>query len=167
MSIGLKEYRENARKNDLCSEYSQKWDECKSYKQVIDMALDVKGVDYLCDTISKGWGITYDVILDKFGNFINGKYISHQDGYTSKMYCDYEGDVETNTTLICLISSNIVLSLLPNSLCEVYVTGKCNIEVKGDGRCVFVCYGNEKDISITGNTALCKRINKKDRDRYE
>lgn len=167
MSISLEEYRENARNNNLCDEYSTIWDNCKSHKQIMDMALGVKGVDYLCDTIAKGWGISPEVIIDKFGRFINGKYVSQQKGYTSKMFCLYDGKVVTDTTIICLISSNILLYLPPNSMSEIYVTGKCNIEVQGEGRCAFVCYGNENDIVISGDNKSYKRVNKKERDRYE
>lgn len=165
--IDLKQYRENARENNLCSEYSEKWDSCHSNKQFVDMAFGVKGVDYLCDTIAKGWGISPDVICGRFGSFINGRYVSEQNGYTSKMYCKHTGNIKADTTLICLIDSDVVLDIPNASICEVYSTGKCKITVFGEGRAAFVCYGNPDDIVITGSCGNMKRINKKERDHYE
>lgn len=164
--IDLKQYRENARDNNLCAEYSKKWDDCHSNKQIVDMAFGVKGVDYLCDTIAKGWGISPDVICERFGSFINGRYVSEQNGYTSKMYCKFIGNITADTTIVTLIDSDVVLNVPNTSICEVYCTGKCRISVLGDGRAVFVCYGNPEDINIQGMTKNTKRINKKNRDNY-
>ena len=164
--VDLKEYRENARRNNLCAEYSQIWDSCKSGKQLADMAFGAKGADYICDTIAKGWGISPDYICSNYSSFINGKYISQQKGYTSKMYCKYNGDITADTTLIILIDCEANLLLPDVGISEVYCTGKCNISVSGNGRSVFICYGNPDDISITGQSCNFKRINKKERDHY-
>lgn len=164
--VDLKQYRENARMNNLCAEYTEKWDSCHSNKQIMDMALGVKGVDYLCDTIAKGWGISPDVICSRFGSFINGKYISHQKGYTSKMYCKFDGNITADTTIVTLIDSVVVLNVPNTSICEVYCTGKCRIAVLGDGRAAFICYGNPNDIVITGVCGNMKRLNKRNRDNY-
>ena len=165
--VDLKQYRENAAANNLCAEYTKIWDSCKSNKQLIDMALGAKGADYLCDTIAKGWGISPDYIYERFENFINGKYVSAQNGYTSKLYCRFMGDITADTTLLILIDSDANITLPNNGMCEIYCTGKCNIEVFGKGRAVFVCYGNPDDIEVTGGESKTKRINKKERDRYD
>ena len=165
--VDLRQYRENARRNNLCAEYSQIWDSCKSNKQLVDMAFGAKGADYICDTIAKGWGISPDYICSRFGNFINGKYISKQKGYSSKMYCQFTGEISADTTLITLIDSDASVTLPKNCLCEIYCTGKCKINVTGEGSAVFVCYGNPDYVNIYGSTGNVKRINKKERDHYE
>lgn len=165
--IDLKQYRKNARENNLCAEYSEKWDACHSNKQIVDMAFGVKGVDYLCDTIAKGWGISPEVICEKYKPFINGRYISQQNGYTSKLYCEYNGDIKCDTTLTCLIDCDVNMEIPGYLLFEVYCTGKCKINISGGGRVCFVCYGNPDDIIITGTCGNMKRINKKERDHYE
>lgn len=165
--IDLKQYRENARKNNLCAEYSEKWDACHSNKQIIDMAFGAKGVDYLCDTIAKGWGISPNVICEKYKSFINGRYVSQQDGYTSQMYCQFMGNITADTTLLCLIDCDVTVNVPNASICEIYCTGKCNVTVYGEGRAAFICYGNPDDIVITGTCKNMKRINKKERDHYE
>ena len=165
--IDLEQYRKNARENNLCSEYSDIWDSCNSNKQIMDMCLGVKGVDFLCDSIAKNWGISPEVICSKFGKFINGKYVRDIDGYTSKIYCKYDGSVVADTTIVTLVGCNVDIRIPTNAICEVYCTEKCDIRVSGDGECVFVCYGNKDDIVISGECRNYKRINKKNRDTYE
>lgn len=162
--VDLEQYRKNASLHKMCSEYYDKWDSCRSNKQIIDMALGVKAVDFLCDSIAKGWGISPEYIAERFKSFINGRYVSEQKGYTSKMYCKHTGNVTADTTIITLIDSDIVLNVPNTSICEVYCTGKCNINVSGSGRVVFICYGNPDDITITGTCGNMKRINKKEAD---
>lgn len=164
--VDLEQYRENARANNLCDEYTDMWDSCNSNKQLVDMGFGVKGLDYLCDTIAKGWGLSPDVICDRFHNFINGRYISHQKGYTSKMYCKYEGEIKADTTAVCLIKSNVRLDIPQWAICEVFCTLDCHIEVTGEGRAIFICYGDPNSIHLCGDISKCKRINKKERDTY-
>lgn len=163
----LEQYRKNAGEHNLCSEYVNIWDSCKSKKEVVDMGLGAKGIDYLCDTIAKGWGISSDVISERFKSFINGKYVSQQDGYTSKLYCNYNGNIFADTTIVGVIDSDVEIEVKDFNICEIYVTGKCHIIAKGNGRAVFICYGNPNDIEISFQNKAFKRINKKDRDRYE
>lgn len=165
--VDLEQYRMNASLHKMCSEYYDKWDSCRSNKQIMDMALGVKAVDFLCDSIAKGWGISPEYITERFKSFINGRYVSEQKGYTSKMYCKHIGNVIADTTIVTLIDSDIVLNVPNISICEVYCTGKCKITVFGEGRAAFVCYGNPDDIVITGTCGNMKRINKKERDHYE
>lgn len=163
--IDLEQYRVNASLHKMCDEYYDRWDSCRSNKQIMDMALGVKAVDFLCDSIAKGWGISSEYISDRFKSFINGKYVSKQKGYTSKMYCKFDGDITADTTIVTLIDSVVVLNVPNTSICEVYCTGKCKITVYGEGRAAFVCYGHPGDIVIAGNCANMKRINKKEADR--
>lgn len=165
--IDLEQYRVNASLHKMCREYYGKWDSCHSNKQIMDMALGVKAVDFLCDSIAKGWGLSPEYISVRFKNFINGKYTSEQKGYTSKMYCQFDGNITADTTIVTLIDSVVELNVPNTSICEVYCAGKCRIAVLGEGRAAFVCYGNPDDIVITGTCGNMKRINKKDRDHYE
>ena len=162
--IDLEQYRVNASLHKMCSEYYGKWNSCHSNKQIMDMALGVKAVDFLCDSIAKGWGLSPEYISERFKNFINGKYTSEQKGYTSKMYCEFHGDVKTDTTIVTLIDCDVELQAPNWSICEVYCTGKCKVNVSGPGRVAFVCYGHPDDIVITGSCGNMKRIDKKEAD---
>lgn len=167
MEVDLKKYRENARIHNLCSEYSNIWDKCKSDKQLMDMALGSKGLDYLCDTIAKGWGISPDVLCSRFKGFINGRYVASLNGYNSKLYCRYNGEIEADTTIMGVIESDVTINVPFPKLCDVYVTGKCHIDVSGEGSMVLVCYGNPEDVTVSGTCGNLKRINKKNIDMYD
>lgn len=163
MGVDLKQYLNNAKEHNMCSEYVEKWRKCKSDKQIIDMALSAKAMDFICDSIAKGWGIDPDVINTRFAGFINGRYRSHQDGYTSEMYCQYKGDITVRTTALLIIDCEATITVPKERICEIYVCGNSIVNVIGDGRCVVVKYGvDSKNISIDCNSY--KVIDKKERD---
>ena len=165
--IDINKFRENAISDNLCAEYTEKWNDNLSRKRLIDMALEVKGADYLCDSISKGWGVSPEYISDKFNPYINGKYIAKLQGYDSMMFCNYKGSITSNTTLLILINCDIKIEFPSNHISEIYCTGKCNINVYGRGEVVFICYGNENDIIINNiDNSHIKRIQKKEKDKY-
>lgn len=165
--IDLNEFRENARKKNLCAEYAQKWDSCRSKKQLMDMALGAKGVDYICDFIAKGIGISPESISKDFKDFINGNYTADLGGYTSKMFCQYKGEIKATTTILTLVDCEACVGVPENHICEIYLTGKCNITMYGEGEASLVCYGKPEDIKVDGGCQYMKRIQKKERDKYE
>ena len=165
--IDLNEFRKKATKDNLCAEYTKIWDGCKSKKQLMDMCLSVKGIDYVCNAIAKGWGISPIVLVKDFGRFINGNYTAELDGYTSKLFCRFVGDIKADTTIIGLVDSVVSLEVPKNALCEVYCSGECEINLSGEGECAFVCYGDIEKTIINGTCGNFKRIDKKDRDRYD
>ena len=163
--VDLEQYRENAQSHGICREYERLWESAKSKKQIFDMALGVKAVDYICDSIAKGWGLSPEYIAKTFAPFINGKCVSNQKGYDSKLYCMYNGEVNADVSLICLINCNAKLTMPKWAVCQIYCVGDCKIDLAGDGTPIFICYGEESAIQIQGEASY-KRINKKERDSY-
>lgn len=164
--IDLKSFRENATKDGLCIEYAEKWDTRKSNKQIMDLALEAKGVDYVCDAIAKGWGISPDYIKNRFGSYINGKYIFDNGAYDSEMYCGYSGKIKCRTTLLTLIDCDVEVEVPEYYLCEIYATGHTNIRLTGRGRAAMVCYGEDKDVKIHTDSTSFKRVQKKEKDSH-
>lgn len=158
----LFDYKERAMTEGICEEYISLWDKCKNKKNIIDMACGVKAVDYLLDSIAKGWGLDSSFIENSFDSFINGRYVSAQKGYSSEMYCRYEGKIIARTTILTLIDCNCEVYIPKNFSCTIYVSKNCNVVTRGEGKCVCVCYGN--GIRINFNNRQYKRINKKERD---
>ena len=68
MTITLSEFRRQADKHGIC-EMSAEWDNCKSKKQLIDIALSIRGIEYIAKAISEGWGIDADTICREFASF--------------------------------------------------------------------------------------------------
>lgn len=164
--IDLKQFRQNATNDGLCSEYATKWDGCGSKKQLIDLAFGVKGVDYICDAIAKGWGISPSYICDNFSRYINGQY-TYDDGYRSQMYCNYQGDILCQVELLALINCDVTIELPENHICQIYVTGNSKINLIGKGDTIIVSYGNPENVEVVGNGIKYKRIFKKEKDKHE
>lgn len=166
--IDIKEFRNNAEIDGLCAEYSEKWDSCKSKKQLIDLALEAKGVDYICDAIAKGWGISPRYISYIFSSFINGKYVFDNSKYTSEMYCKYSGIITCRTTILTLIDCDVRVIIPDGRICEIYATGNTKIAMDGAGRVALVTYGDAKNVIVCGNNEVeLKRIHKREKDGHE
>jgi hypothetical protein len=166
--VDLKQFRENARLDGLCAEYTEKWDSCQSKKQLMDMCLGVKGLDYICDAVAKGWGISPSILAEKFKNYINGRYVFNNGVYTTKMYCLYDGEINCDTTAVSIIESNANVIVPKNALVEIYLTGKTNITLGGLGRCVLIIYGDNVSYTVDEKTNVrYKVIIKKSKDNYD
>lgn len=162
--VTLEDFLENAQVEGICDEYRDDVVNCGSKKQLMDMALSVKGADYLCDAIAKGWGVSPQEISKRFAPYINGKYTLDK-GYTSTMYCQYNGSIVCETTLLTLIECNIEVEIPEYHTCEIYACGKCNIRVKGKGQVLVVTYGNPDEVVLKPDMDIrCKRLRKKERD---
>ena len=161
----LDEYKKNIRIHGMmCGQYGALLDSFSSNKQLADIAMGVQAFDTICVSIANGWGISPEYICARLKNFINGKYVSEQKGYKSKMYFRFKGDVTSDTSAILLIDCDVDLRVPNWSISEIYCVGKCNINVTGSGRVVFICYGHPNDIVITGSCGNMKRIDKKEAD---
>lgn len=164
-----KEFLSEAIKNGLCEEYRGILYNTKKNYALFKLLCSAKGLDYMCDAIAKNWGVTNDEIYSRLGDWINGKeVVLFKEGYNSKLYCAYKGDVIADTTMVGIINCERATIEIPkNHICEIYLTGKCTIRLTGEGRCVCVCYGKEENIKIQNYCSNYKRINKKKADNYE
>ena len=162
--VDYKNYKDVALEHGVCSEYIDIWNNCKSKRQIMNMCLSAKGIDYVCDSIAKGWGLSPESFCENFEPFMNGRYVRDESGYTSKVYCRYMGRISADTTLMALIDCEAKIDVPKNNICEIYCVGNCLLDVRGEGEAVFVCYGDEDSVKISGSCKNMKRINKKDRD---
>lgn len=166
--VDLEQFRENARLDGLCEEYTEIWDSCQSKKQLMDMCLGIKGIDYVCDAIAKGWGISPTILSNKFKNYINGNYTFDNGVYTTKLYCSYNGTVVCDTTAVAIIESNAEVKVPYNTFTEVYLTGNSNVIINGFGRCVIIVYGDKVKFKIAEDAKVSyKVIYKKEKDSYD
>lgn len=156
----IDKFKKVACDNGMCDDYQRIWLQCHSHKNYMDMALGVKAIDFLCNSYAKGWGADKKIFHRRFPEFINGRYISEQKGYNTKMYIDYNGEVKTDTTAIMIIDSNVDVITDEIDVCELFIAGKCKVNLNGVGKLKIVCYGNPKDIVIGGENTNYKRINK-------
>ena len=161
--VDLEQFRENARKEDICDRYAVLWDSAGSKRCLMDLALSAQGADFVCDGIAKGWGISSGEIVKRFGKYINGRYVYEgEGGYTSVMYCGYEGSIDVDTTLLVLIDSDVVLVVPDWMVCDVYASGNVSVSIVGGGRVRLVAYGDAGDVVVESIDSGCrfKRIQK-------
>ena len=162
--VDLEQFRMNATKEGICDRYAELWDDAKSKRKLMDLALSVQGADFLCDGISKGWGISTDELVRRFGRYLNGSYVyEDSSGYSSMMYCNFVGSIDVETTLLLLIDSDVVLSVPDYMVVDVYASGETNLSIVGGGRVRLVAYGDVSDVTVDSVDECCrfKRIQKR------
>lgn len=146
MSITLEQFRKNADIHGVCG-MSKLWDSCKTKKQLIDLALDIKGIMYISKAMADGWGISADELCKEFGNFLNGKYIHSSGLYTSSMVMPFGNEqfsyLKLNTTCTMIINyTGYIESIGGNEIhlvnCNCYIDGgKYGTRVYTYGKCVI------------------------------
>ena len=152
MEVTLEQFRKNAAEHGIC-EMSADWDKCKSKKQLIDLALSIRGIEYIAKAISEGWGIDADTICREIATFINGKYVRDKDGYTSALWCSFKeespAEIYAEQTALLVIGFIGNIYIPKNRICEIHaVNSKFN--AYGDGVLRLKSYGeveiyNEED----------------------
>lgn len=156
--IDLNRFRQNAELNGVCKEYSVQWDNCISKKDLFDLACDVNGAGYLCDSIAKGWGVSPSYVSEKFNSYLNGRYTYDNGKYSSQIYCQYKGDIECTTTLVVLIDCDATIYIPKGRICEIYITGKSNISFKGQGKGVVVRFGDKVSTIVESENVGIKYV---------
>lgn len=156
MTVTLSEFRRQADKHGIC-EMSKDWDNCKSNKQRIDLALSARGMEFVARAVAEGWGISPSEICSTFAPFNNGKYVRDKDGYTSAMYCSCgkDGDLaEINATTTAILAIGFIgtINIPNNRICEMHLVN-CKCYIKGEGKANVYAYGgteiyNDKDAPI-------------------
>lgn len=152
MKVTLEQFRKNASERGIC-EMSADWDKCKSKKQLIDLALSIRGIEYIAKAISEGWGIDADTICREFAPFNCGKYVRDKDGYTSALWCSFKeespAEIYAEQTALLVIGFIGNIYIPKNRICEIHaVNSKFN--AYGDGVLRLKSYGeveiyNEED----------------------
>lgn len=152
MKVTLEQFRKNASERGIC-EMSADWDKCKSKKQLIDLALSIRGIEYIAKAVSEGWGIDAETICREFATFINGKYVRDKDGYTSALWCSFKeespAEIYAEQTALLVIGFIGNIYIPKNRICEIHaVNSKFN--AYGDGVLRLKSYGeveiyNEED----------------------
>lgn len=138
----------------LCDPYKKKWDECTDKRQLMDLALDSNGVDFIADSIAFGWGLGVDFFNRHFADYINGKYKrdSGPHGYSSEMLVGLEGMYYLYST-ITLVAGCKCLNIVvpPSSYGRVYVCGGSEIHLSVFGVCEVYVYGDDSHVGITNH----------------
>ena len=138
----------------LCGQYKSMWDACRSKKDLIDMALDANGVEFMADSIEFGWGLSKEYLMKEFGDFVNGKYQRNKGGYKSRMYVGYKEDITIDSTITLLVGCKGKVIVPCGMVGNIYICGGCDIDVKNDGVVYLYAYGSSNKVHEDGNAEV-------------
>lgn len=127
----------------LCGKYNEKWADATTQKELVDLATDINGADFLCASVAKGWGLSRDFLLQNFGDYINGRYVSahgEKKDYTSEVFIGCDGEIRARTTIIIVLYSDVTVYVPKNHACRIFAAGNTNIGIQCDGHCEFTDY---------------------------
>lgn len=126
--VTLEQFKANAQSHGIC-EMLDDWNNAKSKKQLMDVALNVRGMQYISEAIAQGWGVSPEIITKDFSPFNNGRYV-YNDGYTSTMYCQSpEDEIKIGTTTALIIDYDKTI-IVDRPICELYLVN-CNVIIRG------------------------------------
>ena len=146
--------KRNAVMLGLCDRYKAEWDEAKDKKDLVDLALDANGVEFMAKSVAEGWGVSKDYILDNFGDYVNGKYVREKGGYTSELYVGYGGDNLQRATLNLFVGCDTSILVPEGSVCKIYVCGRSNVRLKCAGKCYVYMYGGYNRVEYSGDVEV-------------
>ena len=158
MSNELLSLKRNALKLGLCGKYKALWDACRTEKEVVDLALDSNGVEFLADAMAFGWGVSFD-FLEKsiFRNYVHGQYLRNKDGYTSIMFVNPRFEFVLPATINLVLGDCSVIHNSQGGICKLYLSKVSNVIIKNDGILELYCYGDVNVEVINGKDATCNR----------
>lgn len=152
------QFKRNSMLLGLCDEYKKRWDACNTKEELIKLALDANGVEFMADSIAFGWGLSKEYLLEEFGEYANGKYQCQQRGYTSEMYIDAHGVIEAKSTLILIACCEDLKIIIPEYMvCQIFVCGGTKISISGQGKADLVVYGEGNRIDASPNSKITRK----------
>lgn len=133
MRSDILDLKRNALRLGLCGEYKAKWDVARDKKDLMGIALDSNGVEWVCQMADAGV-LAKETVLSDFGEYINGKYIRNKGGYTSEMYVCYNGAITLRTTLLVVMGGDVDVFIPENSIGRIYVCCGAKVRLSGKGK---------------------------------
>lgn len=142
----------------LCANYTDKVNDAKSKRELMQIVLDPNGVSYLMKMQSQGLALPYETIVKTFGSYINGRYVAEYknekgNGYTSKIYCCFDEDtILVDTTLCSILGYKGTIVIDKNNFPKIYLDKNCDVKiVLGDGIRAIVEYWKGAKVVVMGN----------------
>lgn len=157
-------------KGFLCNEYSNKVSSALSKKQLVDIGLDANGIHYLCEMRQNGYPLDYNVLLNEFKHFINGKYIFTSKpnaagvSYTCELYCRYNNrELNVRTTCVSLLDCATTICIKPYDCVSVHLDENCDVKIKchDTSSCRVYLYGAAKVDIIEGINVKLINVDRK------
>ena len=114
-------------RDEICEKYLKPIGEAKSKKDLADL-MDINVCEWLCQMNAKHGGIGR-WLTDNFGNFINGRFITDTNGYTTVIYVKmnhFEKEFPLASTVTAFIDCDVKLLVRKNEVRRI-VCSNCHI----------------------------------------
>lgn len=142
----------------LCGNYTDKVNEAKSKKQLMQIVLDANGINFLMEMQAKGYPLPYEVICTEFSSYLNGRYIAEYknekgNGYSSCMYCCFDGDtINVDTTICTVLGYTGTINVVKNNYAYIVLDKNCDVKISlEDGAKAKVEYWKGAKVEVLGN----------------
>lgn len=147
--VDLLTLKRNALMMGLCGQYKSKWDGCKTKRELVNMALDSNGIEFMADSIAFGWGLGKEYLQREFGEFMNGFYQCREKGYTSEMYIGAHGVLSVKSTLLLVgYCDDLEIEIPEHSVCRIYVCGGSRVRIENKGNVEVYEYGADNIVHL-------------------
>lgn len=162
-SRSIIELKRKAKALNLCGEYDAKWDTAETDKELFDLASDINGADFLCASEANGWGLGKHILAGRFAPYMNGRYKSTHNGYSSAMFCAHNGVVNVDATIVIVMYSDCKIVVPQNSACKIFLAKNDKVEIENHGFAEIICYDSlQPKINGDGKTDMTDPFRQKD-----
>lgn len=154
--MNIKDWVESASRSGMvCTDYMRKLAAAEGKSGLFRVLCDSNGGAWLFEQHASGVKLPIDEFISEFGTYINGRHINaYPQGYSSKFYCRYEGDVEiiADTTLLYMLECRASV-LVPANACPSIILSKgsrASIAMLPGSRLNIETYG-DAEYSVSGD----------------
>ena len=154
-----------SRSGVVCVPYMRRISAVESKADLFRVLCDANGGAWLFNIHAKEpFRVPVDDFMEEFKTYINGgRVMEYPKGYTSKLYCRYEGDIEilADTTLLYLLECRASVIVPPNAYPTVVLSDRSRISsvaMLPGSRLNIELYGDAEVIGISGDLGRVKTI---------
>lgn len=145
-----------SRSGMVCTDYMRKISAVETKEDLFRVLCDSNGGAWLFDMHANGprYQMPVKDFMEEFKSYINGgRVISYSQGYTSKFYCRYSGEIIADTTLVYILECPEVQITVPADAYPSVILSKgcgATIAMMPGSRLNIETYGDAK-YSVSGD----------------
>lgn len=146
-----------SRRGDVCTSYMRKLGAIETKEDLFRVLCDANGGAWLFDLHAKGPWYPMPVweFTEEFKAYINGgRVMAYPQGYSSKFYCRYEGDIEilADTTLLYMLECRASVLVPANAFPSIILSkgSRASIAMLPGSRLNIETYG-DAEYSVSGD----------------
>ena len=143
-----------SRHGGVCNDYMRKLAAVEGKSDMFRVLCDANGGAWLFGLHAKGVPLPTEAFMEEYKLYVNGRHVvPYPQGYSSKMYCRYSGELVADTTLVYLLEcSDVDITVPKYSYPSVILSKGCSVKIAMEpgSRLNVETYGGAK-YSISGD----------------